>query len=448
MGFERVIAKKITDKGVTLTPKHNSIFTAIDEHGMDSNIVHSAIEGMANLVTGDINRFRNVILPEAKEYESAVIEMTKQAPNSPADNVTIHTVEHHQGLELFPETLIPDAHVVATYQDLPDKPLLIEWDKTTVDDNIKSSNVELNDHIKELLLSYDDEHLKSLHNQVFGSLSKNNPTVVNLGTDIVGNYDNLVLLLVMTVGYVTGTLGVSNLQANEARIPYLYKFRNILVTLLSQYEKTYATYINNDVLVVDVTIGAKDSRSVTLVGETYKKYLEDHSVDAIIGLGLSNDPVRRLSYTRMVADIDKYTSVYDASIKVASVRAASDKLRVLRIAYVASIRKQLNDATEAQLEVMNIPRDNIPDVANLVSDRVKLLSDEELMDTTSITREIIGEVVYADPLFTPFVEYMEYYSKMFPKFSVDELVTASTVGIIIDRLEAHLDIEKMAGVDV
>jgi len=448
MGFERVVAKQLTDRGVLLTPKHNSIFTAIDENGIDSKLVRTAIAGMINLVTADINRYRNVILPEAKDYEQVVINMTKQDQSGPGDKVVIRIVEHHRGLELFPVTLVPDANVVAAYQELPDVPLIVEWDADTVKENIRSSNVELNDHIQELLHSYSDDHLKSLHEQVFGSLSKNNSLIANLGVDIVGNYDNIVLMLIMTTGYISGTLGVSNLQAPDARGRYLYKLRNVLVTLLSQYEKVYARYITNDILVVRGAINRDGTRDVTLVGENYQRYLEDYSVDAIIGLGLSNDDIRNISFDSMVANIDKYTGVYEASIKVASVNAAFNKIKVLKLAYTVAMRTRLNESTDTQLAGIGITRDSIPKLVNLVSSKIGTLSDEELMDTTTLTREIVGDIIHADPLFMAFIDHIDYYTKMFPKFTVDELVSAATVGIIIDRLETHITRETVDGVNV
>jgi len=56
------------------------------------------------------------------------------------------------------------------------------------------------------------------------------------------------------------------------------------------------------------------------------------------------------------------------------------------------------------------------------------------MEVTEVTRFLIAVVVYDRGDFMDFSGYMSHYNKIYPKFTVEELATISTVGVVMDVL--------------
>jgi len=444
--MNHILAKKLFTKRIALDYKHNTIFTAVSEYGSGSELVRKAIIGLSKEVKADVNLFRNTILPVTKDFEAATKVKSKTTPISVADKVTIHTSQYSDGLDILEEIYNLDTNVVVSAAALPNNPLIIRYDKDLVMGNI--TNYRIKEVMDEILLEYEDGYITTLHNKLFSGVGRNSDFIKNLGINALDNYNDLYLGLVLTLGYIGGTIGVSNVDVAKVRPQYLYTLRDVLVTALNNYRNTYDICLKHEFLISRVTTDESGKTRVYLIGEIYSKYLEDHNVDAIIGYANNVKSATRLTLSEFVTDIDTYVDYYENAIRIASMRSAVDHVNVLRLAYKLVSREYLAELTDGQLNNLDLTTDgltqlSVDDVNRNIEYYIDNLRTEELLEVTEVTRYIVSMFIYRNEGFLKFIGYMNYYTKLFPKLSVDEIATSAMVAHTMDKLEPQLTVKQL-----
>jgi len=444
--MDNILAKKLFTKRIALNYKHNTIFTAISEYSSSSELVRKATIGLSKEVKADVNLFRNTILPVTKDFEVATKTKSKITPIAVADKVTIHTSQYNDGLDILEEVYNLDTNVVVSAPALPANPLIIRYDKGLIEDNITNHRVK--EAMDEILLEYEDGYLGTIHNKLFSGVSRNSDFIKNLGINALDNYNDLYLGLVLTLGYINGTIGVSNVVVAKVRPQYLYTLRDILVTALNNYRSTYDIYLKREFLISRVTTDESGKIRVYLIGELYSKYLEDHNVDAIIGYANNVKNSTRITLSDFVNNIDTYVDYYESAIRIASMRSAVDHVNVLRLAYKLVAREYLAGLTDGQLNNLDLTTDgltqlSVSDVNRSIEQYIDNLNTEELLEVTEVTRYIVSVFIYRNEGFLKFIGYMNYYTKLFPKLSVDEIATSAMVAHTMDKLEPQLIVEQL-----
>jgi len=439
MSIESIVGERIANVGTEISPKHNSIFTAIDDYGRQAGVVTTAIIGLAAGVSTNINRYRNIMLPTAKDLASMVSDKSTSAPVSLADKVVIQTTQYWDGVTILGETEILDTEIRGAYRDIPSDPLIVEYDKETVIENMSLGNNRVSTHIQELLLEQDDDFLEQLHNNIFNNVSSNNGYLQSLPHDPVANYTELFLGLVITLGYISGTIGVTNIPVESARSKYLYALRNMLITALAAYKDTYDEYLNQEILIAKSSTTSDGVTTMRLVSEVYGKYLDDHNIDPIIGCGLLHSDLTRVRLEDFLKELDANQTHYDAAMRIASIKATTDRINVLRLAYKLSTREYFNNLTEQTLADLDYDRESIPEVMVLVEEYINSLETDKLLDITDVSRHIVAYYIHADAEFLVFVDRMKYYAKVFPKLTVDEVATCAMIAHTIDVVSVQFD---------
>jgi len=444
--MNHILAKKLFTKRIALGHKHNTIFTAISEYGSGCDLVRKAVIGLSKEVKADVNLFRNTILPVTKDFEADTKAKSKITPIAVADKVTIHTSHYNDGLDILEEVYSLDTNVVVSAASLPTNPLIIRYDKDLVMGNVTNHRVK--EAMDEILLEYEDGYLGTLHNKLFSGVSRNSDFIKNLGINALDNYNDLYLGLVLTLGYISDTIGVSNVVVAKVRPQYLYTLRDILVTALNNYRSTYDIHLNREFLITRVNTDESGKTRVYLIGEIYSKYLEDNNVDAIIGFANNVKNNNRVTLSEFVTNIDTYVDYYESAIRIASMRSAVDHVNVLRLAYKLVSREYLADLTDGQLNKLDLTNDGLTqlsvyDVNRNIEQYIDNLSTEELLEVTEVTRYIVSIFIYRNEGFLKFIGYMNYYTKLFPKLSVDEIATSAMVAHTMDKLEPQLIVEQL-----
>jgi len=432
MSVVTTIAKRITDSGIVLEPKHNSIFTAIKEYGPNDELTTAAIKGIVNYVSSNINTYRNMIIPDAKELRGMVKSKTAAVIPDAAKGVQLHILEKEEVVSIMSELdlVYPDA--VSDYNKLPENPLLIESKLDDIRRLLRFDNHRLEEAVQSVAVEYSDSDLLALHDKTFSNVSKTNPFIRNLFLEDMHTVNDVTLILAMTIGYINGTMGVSNMPIEKAKTNYLYTLRNITTTILGAYNKRYNAMVSNNVLVVK-SIVSGDSNDIYLIDSVYQEYLNSPNADAIVGAA-HIDGLSRVKLEDFMVDIDKYVATYESVCKKAAIKASINNINVLRTAYVTSVNNFLDERDDTTLDAIGVSRDSITGIVKLARDYVNGLDDSELMEVTEVTRFLIAVVVYDRGDFMDFSGYMSHYNKIYPKFTVEELATISTVGVVMDVL--------------
>ena len=441
MSIADIIADKLTKSGTALVPKHNSIFTAAEEYGDSAPVMRTAVKGLVNIVSNDVSRYRNVILQTANEIEDQVKTRSKVSSAGVADKIHFDIISYNNIIQVVSDLNITDVDAVTNVDQLPEQPGIIEFDKQTVMDNINNMPAALLSMYKELEVGLPDNHLENLHDQLFSNIGRNNQLLASFSYNILAKLNDVTLCLMLAYSYREGTLGTSNYPASQMRVKYINNLINILVTLLRVADKQYSSYVANDIVIIN-TKKDKDITTVAIVGDVYKKFLEDHNVDLIFGYALGND-TNRATIANLVSNEAMLLDTYAAATRMASVRASMEHINVLRLAYKLVIREHLDGLTESQLEDLGLLKDHVPEVANDADEYINSLNTEELLEVTKVTRHLTAIYVYNDEGFLRFSSYMQHYAKVFPKLEAAEVAACATIAHTIDILEEQISVEKV-----
>ena len=431
MSLESLLAEKLFENSKVLEYKHNTIFTAIDQYGINSPMVTTAINGVSNIIANKVNIYRNNIIPDAEAIEAKLKEVAIVPSHNVTDDVSLHVLNYQSGFDLLKELDLIDPLAVADPSMLPNKVAYINYDEDLVSGAFRTGNNKLDSYIKEILLEYKDSYVKELHEKLFLDLRKSNKFLNDLILDPIDNHNDILLSLILVLHYVNNTVGVTNIDPKELRVQYLYKLRDILSSSLAHYAKLYQRDLERDAFIVGV-----DKGHVTLIGEAYSKYLEEHSIDAIIGYAKTE--TKPIKYNKFIEHYQFYTEKFEEAVKVSYYKSNINLVSRYRHGYELAVRKFLEDTSDSNLDQMGFSRADIPVVVAEVSKYCRELKEEEIMETTETSRYITAVMLYDMPDFLEFSDYMEHYARVFPKYDITEVGTLATAAITMDLLSDQL----------
>jgi len=418
------LATKLASEGKCVSRKHNSIFSAMEEYGSHSQIVLAAINGMGSQITANVELYRGSILPDARELAIRVKEATKATPVDPGAKVHIHVMEQPAILDSLTRSGDIDPLVSANRTDLPRSPLVVETvpnpEHTDVLDMIKEAAFNLG-------YADVDKGINALVTSVFDNVSSNNMQLADLSDRSHLDHNELTILLGITMAYIKSDIIKTNMGKARANTEYLYKLRNILVTLLRNVRTK--------------GVGSNTVTTVYVVASVYQTYLEDNNIDNIIGAVYSH---HLESFSMLVADVadSKYKDIYLERVRMESIKSALGNVNATRIAFPAVLAKLLSESTDESLDSRGIVRDDIGDIIKETTSMVGALSEHELMELTETSRAIMGAIVYQREDFFDFVSDMKTYHELYPKFTPEELATTATVAYVTRVLIEQLAVGK------
>jgi len=440
------LATKLASEGKCVSRKHNSIFSAMEEYGSHSQIVLAAINGMGSQITANVELYRGSILPDARELAIRVKEATKATPVDPGAKVHIHVMEQPAILDSLTRSGDIDPLVSANRTDLPRSPLVVE---TVPNPDIWTVlHTDVLDMIKEAAFNLGyadvDKGINALVTSVFDNVSSNNMQLADLSDRSHLDHNELTILLGITMAYIKSDIIKTNMGKARANTEYLYKLRNILVTLLRAYSKRLTTQASRGTLIANVRtkgVGSNTVTTVYVVASVYQTYLEDNNIDNIIGAVYSH---HLESFSMLVADVadSKYKDIYLERVRMESIKSALGNVNATRIAFPAVLAKLLSESTDESLDSRGIVRDDIGDIIKETTSMVGALSEHELMELTETSRAIMGAIVYQREDFFDFVSDMKTYHELYPKFTPEELATTATVAYVTRVLIEQLAVGK------
>jgi len=441
------LAVKMANENKFVTHKHNTIFSAMEEYGSHAPIVLSAISGMAAQVSANVELYRNSILPDARELADKVKEAAKAAPVDPGAKVRIHPMEHPAILEQLERSGDIDINVVASVSDLPRNPLVIEPGAEPMLPGGLHNDVL--DTLKESFLNmgYSDvvKGVRDMADTVFGNVSSSNRRLVAAGVHSHLDHNELTVLLAMTISYIKSDSLRTNMSKNRADVEYLYKLRNVLVTLLKMYSERLKAVESRDVLISRSRVNGVGSGLVCDVYVTagvYQRYLEDNNIDNIIGAAYERS-MAPSNMTRTEVSDPKYKDAYLKRVRMESIKSSLGAVNATRVAFPAVLSKMLSEVSDESLDARGIERDDIGEIIKETTKLVEALSEHELMELVETSRAIMGAVVYQRPDFFDFVSDMKSYHELYPNFTPEELATTATVAYITRAMLEQLTVVKV-----
>jgi len=439
------LASKLEEKGIRLVPKHNSVYTAIDEYGFEAPITQKAISGLATIVAGKVDHFRNVILPCSRILEKSVKDKSTVKPTSIVDKVHISILANQQNTDALTADNV-DTRSGAVFEDLPDRVWFVEYAKEYVDDVLATAPKAVAERAKYLLTELPDGALETIYKNIFGNISKTNEYLRDLPTSGSSKSAEIFIGLALALGMRDGSIGVSNLPSDQARISHLGRLIAFLTNLVVIIDNRYAELVKSEILIAGIRTNDDGDVTVSVVGDTYDKYLENHNVAAIIAYGAkeANEPgYRRVSLDTILMDVDMLLGYYEESIRMSNMKANIEHIEILRLAYRVAVSEHLNAMDEHELEVVGISEEGIAVINKHVDAFISSLAHDKLLDVTSICRILAGDYIYDDDSFEVFSDHMLHYAKVFPDLTPEEVATCATAALTVDFLSNQYTVEKV-----
>lgn len=447
MNYAAILAKRLTDNGVYLKPKHNSLFTAMLEYGAESELVNKAVTGLVNVVKSDVDKYRNVILPLSRRLEDKVKSKASVSQTSVADRVKLSIIRRNGAIDAINTTDTIDSHAVNVYTNLPASPVVIEYDEDLVKNNIRGLPESVRAHMEYILAERPNEFLKSVHEQYFSNISSEAPAWRNAAISAGSDIDKAYTVLALVLSYRLGTLGPSNKAPDTVKQAYLSIATGVFVNAIRVATDTYDLYTKQDILIS--AIRSSDSKVFTVVlnGDVYDKFIADNTIDVLLGyvLRLTSGGVPdyvRTTLQQVLDDKDLAVKHLEEANRVQSAKNAADHIGVLRTVYKVVVAEYLNSLDDNELSAIGLSRNTISAINADVEVFVNKLTPTELLETTEVTRMLAGAAIFDDSGFKDFTDSMKRYAKLFPKLNVDEIATCATVELITTYLEHQYVVER------
>jgi len=434
------VFKSINERGYSTVYKHNSIFTLLSEYGNNNKLSLDAISGLSAKVGRSVELFKNSILPAANLIEKDIKEKASTKVVTVIERTKFVVHNYNDTIDILKDSGLTDLDSVSAISSLPVNPLVVELG---VDDAyellVTTSNREFNAAVREIAHSKPNNHVSKLYHDIFGGLSSSNVRLSNMIAEPVNNIDDIIMLYSMTLNYIQ-TLGVANQSVMVAKTQYLNKLIQILNSSIKLYVNKYNFYRTTGILIMNIKRD-RDLFEIDVIGETYSKYLEENTVNAIFGYALTSEGAADISMKTIVSESERYVGVYDASMRRDALKAELNNTVATRIAYTVVFAKYLNELTDQQL-VDNTGITDRTKLIKAINDYIDNATPAMLNDITNTVRGLVGTVIFNRPDFVEFVANMRYYNELDTNLSPEEVATAATTAMVVTYLLRQINFNK------
>jgi len=383
-------------KGI-IRPVTNSVLTLIDYQSVGESHLEfnyplassTTIEAITKKLNTEISRYVYTYLPKVKTYGYKVDAYIKKMDKSISinDNFELDILEFTDLKEMVVEKELLNKYIIPT-NDVNPKIDTLELNKDV-------TNIELNLLMKDLLetLSKDNDVYHFLNTVVNSDDSNFTIEEIYNVSSSLNYYNALVYLLVL----------IHDIIKNGDDLPndYLINYKRIYNVLVGEIVN------NNSIIdrarVVDHLIYSiikqNDTYTVTVFGDTYKKYMQDNNPGkAIYGYVLNNymnDPVN-VSLIKLVT-MDKVIHTKDENIK-----AVDKHISIKQLEYKNNLRETVTTYWLMALSVVITDKQSDMFYKD-IEEYLNTLSLIELNNTKDTALNIFKNIIYKDSNFDIFV---------------------------------------------
>jgi len=302
---------------------------------------------------------------------------------------------------------------------LPDRNLRLDNAGNEIDMSVGAyTSVAIENAYKELFAGMDKAEIVDIFNNTVNSIGSDTTLNSMLISPSITDTRRLLVARYAVSYYIKNSLPESNRKPDEARLNYLKPLLSIIDNALTGSINLIGLYTNNDLLIASVKMSETGATTVYVMPDTYSKYLEDNSIDAIIGYGLTKTD--SISLDNFLPDVQNYLDVYERTIENNKIRNKLERLSIISSSYKAVAREYISGLEH------KIPGD-------VIDNYITSLTPDVKADIKSTCRQIVG-VCNDDPGFLKFIEYMNQYAKMFQTATANEIATAVVVKYVITEL--------------
>lgn len=439
LDFSLIAAEALAAKGKRITFKHNSVFSGMELGGNqeDTSLI---INQIAMGTTNRINILKNTIMPYVKVYKGLV--NAKLATVEVTSKLSKYGIIEQDTPEIIAELIAKNVMTpTVTNVDIGVTSVIVPAPLEDIKSYVSFKNPTLDTMLVSYISKFTDDDLTMLWNKALGSISTSNDYLNSLNHNSISKIDSVLALFAI----VTNIKNTKQVGVRVSEGSYL-----TTMDLLHKYLSDILNRVNDKINLNEkfdkLVLGTTDT-TITVHSKLYDTFLESSTSDVILGLLYSGDADKVTTTTDVISNKDKYASVWDNAIKRENFRQMAEAPAKYRMVYslcLDDLYKQLDSD------------DSISDYVTyaLVSAKRKLevtlneksseYTAERLLDVDYMSREICGEVIFANTMLDQYLDSMYAYHETNNKLTVAELTTMSSIDMIIEYLFSQITIENIA----
>jgi len=433
--FIKLMSEALASNKKKLSFKHTSVFTALTV-GAESNqqIIASQI---ATGTINSVNIIKNKIVPYVKDYKKLVT--AKIDSIKPVSILDSYKVVEFKTPGVIKE-LINESVIVPTTEpiELPITTLVIPAPED-ITNYIKFNSGITNTYLKEHVAKFTNDELVGIWNTYLGNVSSSNNTLMNLNLRPIDNVDKIIVLLAMVNTIKTEKQpGVRLSDGNYMQV----------MSILDNYLGNLLASLDNDIELrskYDKLVLGYDKTTLIVNGLIYDNYLENGTVEGLLGYLVSGDVSKNVTTAELLANQDDYLKTWNNAIAREQYRLLSAAPNNYKLAYELALGELYANMSEDALN--NLVAVSEVDAKSLAIKMMENItvnsSSDKLTDVDYITRLIMGDIVFNGTLLKEYLYSIVQNHKTTPSLGMEELATMATIELIITYLMEQVVIEEI-----
>lgn len=438
--YIKALAQDITNRGLAIHYKSNSVFEACTSLGPDKTLE------VANLLAPKINNelvlVKNKLRPLMNDIVNYIDnKLAEYVPTSPTTDYDIKVYNYPKVLDV-----LVSSKVLAPRRD--PKPLSgsigIPLPPTkTIEERFKHRNYNIEVLIQPIRANVTTDGLVDIWNRYLTNITESNPNIAGLGIDTIHKTEELILLYValdnLLEDYNEPELNKDNVNIMSVLGDYYAEICNFLAINLEHLN----LFLSTNQLVIDI----KD-KTIYVQGELYSKFLEEGGTpDSLLGLIVSGKrDIVSYMYNNILSNKEELTEAWVNKIKLSAGVELSRQTTRLTTLYSILMRDIYDTLIPEDLKELI---DNDFDTAH--ANLMELLDTnprEYVLDIERVARDIVGICIFPKSFFQKFAETMTYYVEVNKNFTPQDGATFASIEFIVDYLLDQLYIGNPLGGEV
>lgn len=456
--MKKAFLKKLSLEDINIDIKPNSLLDAFS--GQYSHIgydKHAFADKIADQLINTLNLFRNKISPLKKEIVNEVsAKLSFDQTNIKYVNISIIDIitSFKDYLDYIRSNVLENDylnHENVKYSFNGDLISFINVDELSEED-IKNcfltGNKEL-DYITVISLNkFNIEELKNLIKDL-SIIPGQYPTrkvfndYIQLIDDFLINYDRVILTLSFLVRSILNPFRV-NLDIEKSKTVKNRLTEHFIYALEDCY-KRYLSFVEGKVLVISSKKSTYENL-VYVLKPSFSEYLEqcqeeENAIDAVLGCINYGDRYeikdiidRKDSFTKSYRDFVSEQVIVNHNKKVSSIKSyilnAFEKQLKLMPNEDLRVISGKDNRTEELVDQVEVDIDNIlKDIREYINNK----QDRQLLEVDNVITEILGDVIYKDPIFIKFATELRNVMEEYKVITIQEACYIVCVNLIIDK---------------
>lgn len=428
-----LLAKQLSDKGVILTLKNNSVF----EYANTVDNQRFIVGKIGDKILNEVSNIKNNYLPYYKKYVELVSDtLNSSMGSSDIAKYNIVQVSLSDAIKGF-----KNKGIIRDNMDLDKLPSSVyNFDIPEVAD-IRAyfsyeKDAELNIRIEDLIASRSDDDLLAIWNRWLVNVNSSNGNYLLLSNRDVFNPDDI-LLAYCALDKLSDNKPSYIEDSDASYVTNLAIFKSWLLNYISLAIRFY----NNDVEIGRLILKRSEDRySLYVNSDLYTQFLNSNgNADALLGYLVSTPmDTTNVILSDVLAKQDEYVKSFNYVVQADKLATAQNEIKRYKVAYSLAMSKLLKDELpESILTDMGVEPSSI---LKGVDEILSVLSEEYIRNISKTAQILTSRLIFVKGMYSEFTDSMIAVSEENPDIDPKDAASYTCIKILINYLLDQIDV--------